>query len=88
MNNDYNDLRTYALAEKIGERVVVQFAQPMPLPPQQPGAQPGLAFADQGKLLNVFNDGVLLRVEKAERFYAWKQLAFIEFPSAVALSLE
>ena len=81
--SDHNEFRAYVAEKKIGEDVHVQFLQPIPMPPQTPGGQPSVAFADKGKLLAVFTDGLLIRAERAERFYAWKNLSLIDFPSAV-----
>lgn len=77
----YNSYVEYLRAEKIGEDFSVNFK--MPIPSQNGGVTfPGVI----GKLLWAFDDGVLLRTESGEGYYAFKDMQFSDFPSAIKMA--
>lgn len=83
--SDHNDFRSWAAKEKTGSDVEIRFTKPVLNPPDQPGGQPQMSVGDSGTLMAVFNDGVLIRASRSERFYIWDMIGFMDFPSKVVL---
>jgi len=78
-----NSFKDFA-KDRLKEDVQIHFAQPLAMP--DASGQPVPAFGDRGTLLQVFEDGFLIRTNESERFYQWSRVGFLEFPSKVALS--
>jgi hypothetical protein len=78
--NDYKTFTQFMAKEKIGQTVNVSFKMPIP-------TEGGLQFPGaSGKLLAVFEDGVLMRAQHAERFFSFKDCHSIDFPSAIEMA--
>lgn len=78
--SDYPTFTQFIAKEKIGQTINVSFKMPIP-------TEHGLQFpGSSGKLLAVFEDGVLMRAQNAERFFRFSDCHSIDFPSEIELA--
>ena len=70
----------YLRAEKVGTDVNVSFKMPIP-------TENGIQFpGSSGKLIRVFDDGIMMRASNGERFFRFSDCQSIDFPSSIALA--
>lgn len=79
MFEKYKTYPEYLNGEKIGADCIINFRIPIPNPKTGNVTFPGTG----GKLLWAFEDGVLIRAETGEQFFAYKDAQYIEFPSTI-----
>jgi hypothetical protein len=78
--NDYASFMSFMAKEKLGQTINVSFKMPIP-------TENGIQFPGaSGKLLAVFEDGILMRAQNAERFFRFTDCHSIDFPSAIEMA--